>query len=373
MIRSSTKEDVMRGYVCAILAFVAVGFAGLSGLSQAGVPVPEQECFFLKGLHYTAKGMEYWYSKEKGGLELLTGVPYSKLTCQNCHVAGCDQCHRTERGKLLFYTLKAAQNPNMCLKCHAREQAIIKINLRDKHEDVHLAKGMGCTDCHSRREMHGDGIEYHSLRQPGAMDTNCEKCHTAVKPSDAHTVHEGKLDCKACHVRQVVSCTNCHFNHMAKAGERKAIPVDSWLFLMNYRNKVTSANMQTFFVRPDKTFLLFAPQMSHSISKEGRRCHDCHGTKVMRQVQKEKKIRLTWTEDGKVVNLKAVIPVARGVEYECAYFDLKDGKWVPVKHPAKPMEQFAAYGEPLTDKQIEALAKRQELPEPEVKPAAKAK
>lgn len=363
----------MKRSLSVLLALLVMGFASGAWLADAAAPVPEQECFFLKSLHYTAKGMDYWYSKEKGGLELLTGVPYSKLGCQKCHVAGCDRCHRTERGKKLFYTVKAAQNQTMCLQCHAREQAMMKIDLRLKQEDVHLEKGMNCTDCHSQREMHGDGIEYTSFREPGAMDTNCEKCHNAVKPSDAHIVHEGKLDCKACHVRHVVSCTNCHFDHMAKTGERKAIPVDSWVFLMNYRGKVTSANMQTFLVRPNKTFLLFAPHMSHSIMKEGRKCDACHGVKTVQQIEKEKKIKLTWLEQGKVVNLKGVIPVVQGVKYDCAYLDLKDGKWEPVKNPAEPMVQFAAFGEPLTKEQLEALAQPQEVPAPEIKTPAKAK
>jgi hypothetical protein len=363
----------MRRWVCLVLALAALGFAGGGRLADAGVTIPEGECFFLKSLHFTAKGMEFWYSKEKGGLELISGIPYSKLKCQNCHVSGCDRCHRTEKGKRLSYTNKAAQNQDMCLKCHAREQAMMRIDLRLKQEDVHLAKGMSCSDCHSKREMHGDGTQYTSLKEPGAMDTNCEKCHNAIKQSDAHTVHEGKLDCKACHVRHVVSCTNCHFDHMVKTGKRKAIPVDSWVFLMNYKGKVSSASMQTFLVRPNKTFLMFAPHMSHSIMKEGRKCDDCHGAKSVQQVIKEKKLKLTWMEGGKVTNLKGVIPVAQGVKYECAYLDLKDGKWEPVKNPAEPKVQFAAFGEPLTKEQLEALAQVQEVPKPEMKVPAKAK
>ncbi|MDQ7785134.1 MAG: hypothetical protein RDU20_19770 [Desulfomonilaceae bacterium] len=363
----------MRRYVCLALVFVVLGFTGGGVRAEAGVPVPEQECFYLKSLHFTAKGMEHWYSKEQGGLELITGVPYSKLACQKCHAAGCDRCHRTEKGQRLSYTIKAAQNQNTCLECHGREKAMMRIDLRNKQEDVHLAKGMTCTDCHSQREMHGDGIQYVSLKQPGAMDTNCEKCHNALKPTDAHTVHEGKLDCKACHVRHVVSCTNCHFDHMVETGERKAIPVDGWVFLMNYKDKVSSANMQTFLVRPNKTFLMFAPHMSHSIMKAGRKCNDCHGTKSVNQINKEKKIKLTWMEDGKVVNVKGVIPIAQGVKYECAYLDLKDEKWEPVKNPKDPVLQFAAYGKPLTKDQMEVLAEAQEEPEAEMKRTGTAK
>jgi len=54
--------------------------------------IKKEECFFLNSLHYTTRGMAYWYDKANGGLETLTGIPYSspKLDCLNCHVKSCD-------------------------------------------------------------------------------------------------------------------------------------------------------------------------------------------------------------------------------------------------------------------------------------------
>ncbi|NWG02921.1 MAG: hypothetical protein HXY44_08710 [Syntrophaceae bacterium] len=329
---------------------------GLLG-NPYGQEIKKENCFFLSSLHYTAKGMEYWYDKANDGLEILAGVPYSNLTCKNCHVPGCDRCHKVEKDKRLNYSTGAAKNQTMCLECHAREQAIIGIDHAAKQPDVHLAKGMKCTDCHSSREMHGDGVEYISLKQPGAMDTKCEKCHPSVKPTDSHTVHGDKVDCKACHIRHVVSCTNCHFDTLLKEGKRTAIPVSGWVFLMNYGGKVTSANMQNFVVNTDKTFLMFAPHMSHSVMKEGRKCDGCHGTKIMKDIQSGK-ITLTWFEKGKVMNLKGVIPVVKGVDYQCIYQDRKEGKWVPIQNPAKPLYHYAAFGEPLSQEQLNKLVER---------------
>jgi hypothetical protein len=335
---------------------VAVGgliILGLSGTSY-GQEIKKQNCFFLSSLHYTSKGMEYWYDKANGGLELLTGVPYSNLTCQNCHVPGCDRCHKVEKDKKATYSTQAAKNQAMCLECHVREQATIEIDRTAKQEDVHFAKGIKCMDCHSSREMHGDGTEYFSLKQPGAMDTKCEKCHPSVKPTESHTVHGDKVDCKACHVRHVVSCTNCHFDTLIKEGKRTAIPVSGWVFLMNYGGKVSSANMQTFVVKGDKTFFMFAPHMSHSLMKDGRKCGECHGTETMKNVQKGK-ITLTWLEEGKVKNLKRVIPVVKGVDYQCIYQDRKEGKWVPIQRPSEPLYHYAAFGEPLSKEQLDKL------------------
>ena len=143
----------MKRKVCLALALAAFAFVGSFWVANAGPPadVSKEDCFYLKSLHYTARGMGYWYSKENGGLETVTGIPYSKLGCKNCHVGGCDRCHRTERGKRMAYTIKASQKQNMCLKCHGREKAMIMINFKQKQEDVHVVKGMQCVDCHSQR------------------------------------------------------------------------------------------------------------------------------------------------------------------------------------------------------------------------------
>jgi hypothetical protein len=353
-----------------ILVLVVAGFCSFWIYGRAtSQEIKGDECFFLNSLHYTANGMEYWYSKERGGLELLTGIPYENLGCKNCHTPGCDRCHAVEKTvdecKLFAYSTDAATNQSMCLKCHGRERAMIGIDHKANQEDVHLAQGMGCVDCHSQREMHGDGKQYVSLKEPGAMDTQCENCHDSVDPIEPHTVHDQRLDCKACHVRHVVSCTNCHFNTLVKEGKRKAIPVSGWMFLMNYKDKVSSASMQTFVTEGNKTFLMFAPHMSHSVMKKGRACEDCHGTDIMRRA-KEGEVDLTWLKNGKVANQKGVIPVVDGVDYRCVYQDLRDGEWVPIENPPKPLLQYVAFGKPLSQEQLEKLVQNQESPPPKM-------
>jgi hypothetical protein len=328
--------------------------------SHGGIQAQEakqRDSFFLSGLHSSARGMAYWYDKANGGLETLTDVPYSKLGCQNCHVPSCDACHKTEVEGKTVYSAQAARNQEVCLKCHAREASIMKIDKSGNQEDIHFAKGMQCMDCHSAREMHGDGTEYSSMKQPGAMDTRCEKCHDPVKPSVSHTVHAVKLDCKACHERHVVSCTSCHFETLFKEGKRVAVPVFGWVFLMNYGGQVTSANMQTFVVPGNKTFLMFAPQHSHSIMKEGRKCDDCHGTETVRQIQKGR-LSLTWLEKGEVKQVKGVIPVVDGVTYDAVYQNYREGKWIPIDNPPKPGLHYAGFGKPLTQEQLNRLAER---------------
>jgi hypothetical protein len=320
--------------------------------------IEKKDCTFLSSLHYTARGMGYWYDKQNGGLETITGVPYSQLGCMNCHVASCDACHKTEVGGKTVYSTKVARDQAMCLTCHAREASMMKIDKSQNHEDVHVLAGMQCMDCHTASDVHGDGTEYASMKQAGAVSPKCEGCHDQTTQSVSHVVHSGKLDCKACHVRQVVSCTNCHFETVVKTGKRVAVPVSDWIFLMNYAGKVASANMQSFVAAGDKTFLMFAPQFSHSVMKSGRTCEECHATEAVAQARASK-VRLLWLDKGEVQQARGVIPVATGAKYELVFQNYRDGKWSIIENPPEPPIHYAGYGGPLSDAQLEKLAKPQ--------------
>ena len=350
----------MKKTVCVIFAMVVV----ITSVVIVGKPAPKasekQPCFFLSSLHHTTEGMRHWYSKENGGVEIISGIPYDEIGCKNCHAEGCDRCHKIEREGRVAYSVEAAKKQSVCLSCHGRARSMIKIDKAAQQEDLHFAQGMTCMDCHSAREIHGDGNEYISLKQPGAMDTRCENCHVDVEETTAHTIHNGKLDCQACHVRHVVSCANCHIDTFVKSGKKKAIKLSEWMFLLNYQGKVTSANMQTFVAGGNKTFLMFAPHMSHSIMNRGRACEACHGTANVNQV-KNGKVILTWFDDGKVQNLKGVIPVVDGVDYQCVYLNYANGKWNPIENPEKPVYHYPSFGKPLSKGQLNSLLRRQRV------------
>ena len=314
----------------------------------------ESECIFKSSLHYTAGGMGYWYDKAQGGLETITGVSYDNLGCKNCHISTCDVCHKTEMNGKVVYSNEPAKKQDLCLKCHAREASMMKINEKANIPDVHFASGMQCMDCHTTREMHGDGVKYLSMKQLGAMDVNCEQCHDKITQTTSHKIHGDNLDCKSCHVQQVVSCTNCHFETMLNEGKRVAIPVSGWEFLMNYNGKVTSANMQTFVVPGNKTFMIFAPQFSHSVSKQGKKCEDCHNNSNVEKINSGT-IDLTWLENGKVEQVKGVIPVVDGVKYNSVYQNYYNGNWTPIKNPQDPKVQYVSFGTPLTKEQLKRL------------------
>jgi hypothetical protein len=234
----------------------------------------------------------------------------------------------------------------------------MKIDKAQNTEDVHVLAGMQCMDCHSAADVHGDGTEYVSMKDPGAVSPTCGACHDTIGQTVSHTVHAGKLDCQACHVRQVVSCTNCHFETLVKTGKRVAVPVSGWVFLMNYGGRVTSANMQTFVAGGNKTFLMFAPQFSHSVTKAGRTCQECHATDAVAQAR-SRRVRLLWLEGGEVRQAKGVIPVAAGARYDLVFQDYRDGKWSVIQDPQAPPIHYAGHGEPLSPAQLDRLAAAQ--------------
>lgn len=340
------------GYL--IFVIFLIGLIGIlsNGFSQES----EKECaFFNASLHYYARGMAYWYSKETGGIETLTNIPYDKLSCNQCHVRTCDRCHKVDVNGKPAYSVKNAKSMENCLGCHAREKMLLGILEKSEPKDVHFSKGFECMSCHTAREIHGDGKKYISMREKEAMDTKCENCHQEKPATTSHMIHKEKLDCTACHVRQVVTCASCHMDTMISTGQRVAIPVRDWVFLVNYNGKVVSGNIQTFVVNKNQTFVIYGPYFSHDVVKQGRKCEECHGSDIVKLINKKGELELTHIENGVLNNLKGVIPIVEGVKYKNAYMEYMNGKWSPLENPKEPMHQFVAFGKPLTKEQLKKL------------------
>lgn len=331
---------------------------------------------YNSSLHHSARAMQYWYSAENGGLETITGYAYSEFShpsagCRNCHAPKCAKCHGVDEPTGPPSGTPDEIQTNICLPCHARENAMIAKDNASGTPDVHFAAGMRCTDCHSHREIHGDGIEYISMKEPGAMDTTCENCHDPkIYPHWIFDPHLGKLDCKACHERRVVSCYNCHMDTAGPQGPGKRMckgQLTDWVFLMNYKGKVTSANMQTFVGGDpgntidgpnDKTFLIFAPVHSHSIMMPGRACGECHASQIVNYMKDNRTLPLTYLVNGELKQVKGVIPVTDLVTYKFISYDkdnttTTDVTWFLLDAAGNPLnppdgKQYLGFGTPLT-------------------------
>ena len=239
---------------------------------------------FSTSLHATRAGKSHWYGSAHHGFESLTHVPIQDLGCVQCHAGadadgvaygqtyrpGCSDCHPSSHS--------APVQESTCYGCHGRQS--LEANALDV-SDVHRQAGMVCWDCHTSADLHGDGTQYASMLEKGAVHVDCEQCHPADKLPPEHAgydPHGGKLHCTACHAQTAVSCYNCHFESMTEAHVKRAKqPISDFVLLLNRTRdgKVVPGSFQSLTYQ-GKTFVAFAPYASHTITRQGRKCHDCH-------------------------------------------------------------------------------------------------
>lgn len=348
----------MKSKFCFLLFFLSllIMFAG-------SVDAEEKPECFRSSLHHTGEGMRYWYEGENGFMA-ITGMPYDTLGCKNCHVKSCDDCHLKKTKDGCVYSTKLARSKEVCLKCHAREKATIKYDEKMACKGVHAESGMVCMDCHSKKEVHGDGKSYVSMRQEGAMDTACTNCHTkdaedypAIPDTKSHTVHKGKLACNACHVENSMTCYNCHFGVLAKTKSKPqsfAMKAKEFLLLVKFRGKVTSGTMQTLVGKNNEPYVSYVPYFTHSVMREGRKCEQCHATEAVKTLASSKQMTPAVFKDGKLEFYKGIIPVIPEL-LNWPFLEKQGDKWVPFEPKTKPLVQMGLYAEPFTPDDLKKL------------------
>jgi hypothetical protein len=364
-MRKGRRKRIYPAIIALSLAFAVLLFYIGCGEELIEELMPRDT--YPTSLHATAQGMRTFYTTADG-FEHVSHVPYDTIGCKDCHAEGgpardtCDACHAEN---------KPAEE-STCLPCHSRQKKEIDTT-EDKgveFSDIHRDAGMTCMDCHSLRELHGDGTPYESMWEAGAMDTNCQKCHEGM-PAETHSIHNDKLDCSACHVKEVVTCYNCHFQSLVDKGEK--IPykaLHDWSFLLNNdEGKVRTGNFQSVYY-DDKTFIVFAPFHSHStytpttitISKPTvdivQCCDDCHNNKAIQELDAKDAITVTSWSGGALQQMTGVIPVVDG-KLEFQYLDYLAGPdtWIPTISTKAPDGQQYGYSYPLTTKQVGKLKK----------------
>jgi hypothetical protein len=190
-----------------------------------------------------------------GGLEPLPTFVQSgdiffdllRKECTSCHLwtpakairgnfraTGCAACHmpygedgksqsqdaampKNKTGRPLRHTLTKAVPVTQCATCHnggsraamnfrgmmeappeGRQTFLYDQDLLHGHAytqqtpDVHFQRGMACIDCHTEREMHGDGQIY--AKRHYEVEVRCESCHgTPERPATGRTAQGRRL------------------------------------------------------------------------------------------------------------------------------------------------------------------------------------
>lgn len=307
---------------------------------------PSPDTTFPSSLHATGRGMITWYSASNGGFEQFTAIPYDQLNCRGCHRPLCENCHTTAGDSV----------PQLkCLGCHGLVDAEWS-----NYTDVHRAAGMECMDCHSLREMHGDGSSYESILDAGATDATCEECHPIRTENEYHTLHSETVNCSACHAQGVVTCYNCHFETEIEQNRKLSYGLfTGWIFLVNRDGQVHAANFQNVKYR-QHTFLAMAPFVPHTIARNARTCADCHDSPTLVEYLQTGAIQAArWDSvTNSMTHATGVIPVPP--DWNTALqFDFvdraPDGTWVFMERG--PDESQMLFGTPLTAAQLERLAR----------------
>lgn len=241
------------------------------------------QSYFSISLHKTREGKNTAYKSENGGMELITGIPMSQLSCQKCHSTtgfypngdpidpstyepSCNDCHNFAAG-----TAVAEQT---CINCHNRQNYE---RTAYPNTDAHQLAGLTCVNCHSKAELHGDdGVAYNSLYEDGVIKVKCEDCHTPLPTNTSHTLHASKVDCAACHAVSILTCASCHFESLLATGKNRAInQIKNYRLLIKRNNKVRLGGFMTH-TYDGKTNVIVNAYHSHIITKNATTCSDCH-------------------------------------------------------------------------------------------------
>lgn len=241
---------------------------------------------FSTSLHKTRNGKPTWYNAENGGFETLSNVPIEGLGCVECHdlydandslyvgtyVPDCKDCHAT------LTNWDVTQDD--CLGCHSREKSIITKGIPDVHRDATVP--FTCMDCHKKEELHGeDGIEYQSMFDPGAIQTDCQQagCHENYTHTNPGVdPHGGDLHCTSCHASTNLTCLSCHLESQVVGKKRAFGQFVNFMILVNRDKdgKVHPASFQSL-THQGNTWIGMGPSAAHTITKDNARtCNDCH-------------------------------------------------------------------------------------------------
>jgi thiosulfate/3-mercaptopyruvate sulfurtransferase len=140
-----------------------------------------------------------------------------ETNCGKCH-ATCGDCHinRPKAGGGGLYQGHAFfKTPNMvdhCTTCHTSRGGHAYFGVATGTvPDVHLTKaGFKCMDCHTKHEIHGDGVMYDQRYKYPELP-KCTNCHANLSSSNQfHSAHLSTFSCNTCHSQDYNNCGSCH-------------------------------------------------------------------------------------------------------------------------------------------------------------------
>ncbi|MCL7937973.1 MAG: cytochrome c3 family protein, partial [marine benthic group bacterium] len=340
--------------------------------------------WFATSLHETGAGKTTYYNEENGGFERFTGVAYEDLACIGCHSAAsglapvsgrtCDRCHDTADPGL-GDQVNSSWDDGVCLGCHSRQKLEVNAGFSDVHRDA----GFDCMSCHTNEDVHGDGTEYSSMQEVGAIDAACTNCHNDennfVHPAGTDP-HGGDVACAACHAQSAVTCNNCHFEAQVNNTGKFFLtpPKGGWLWLGNRLKRDGSGETEVYPVNyqsveyEDAAYVAFGFYTPHTMGT-GRDCASCHNNfgganEAILQYNAEGIIDVaSWDEGTQTMSYPSgVIPMPEdyltALQFDFVTTDSEDGVgavWTFLKAGADTIRVPEQFMTPLSFDQMSSL------------------
>jgi len=347
--------------------------------------------YFPNSLHETGAGKTTFYNTVPNrGFEERTNVLYADLACIGCHsstsVGGkasgktCSRCHTEILDDLtevpqLGAVVNTSWTDGVCKGCHSRQGLEVNLGYSDVHRDSDLPMFVddGCMACHTLGDVMGDGNDYLSLMDIGAIDSECTDCHDASAHSAATNPHGDAVACASCHAQSTVTCNNCHFEAQVENTGKFFLtpPAHNWMWLGNRPMRDDSGETEVYPVNYqsvaylDNTFVAFGTYTPHTIGT-GRNCADCHnnigGTNAAIEQYKTEGIIDVAKWNVGTNNLDyptGVVPLPAdyltSLKFDFATSADNGATWTFLKAGADTIQILPQYVTPLTTDQLDAI------------------
>lgn len=114
------------------------------------------------------------------------------LTSADGKYAGGDPAMKGKEWRSAVHKITTKIPADQCARCHKGGNRIgvsYTGELAGHEADIHYQRGMHCIDCHSTKEIHGDGNIY--VRKSQAVKIKCSSCHGEPNSKPTMTDSEG--------------------------------------------------------------------------------------------------------------------------------------------------------------------------------------
>jgi hypothetical protein len=254
--------------------------------------------------------------------------------CFSCH-ASCGECHVSRpnfaNGGFIdgHKFNKKPDQTNQCTACHGSRVGN-EFTGETGQGDVHYTKhDMDCMECHSEKDLHGDGKSGHRDRYDVEGLAQCRDCHEADKGVEQHDIHGDDVSCYVCHAQPYANCYGCHVGLDGKGLAYYKNPDEEELFRIGLNPAPNPGRPEKWIlVRrvpavPDSfeyygenllpgfdrlnNWKYASPHNIQRLTSQNRECNNCHGNEDLFLTEEKVKPEMRKANKGVIVP-KGLIP-----------------------------------------------------------------